>query len=124
MSFISCGWPLLLMSRDYADRFNAWARVPADRLEAMDAAAEVHAEEDQAPTMQQYLYLIAIVIGVTWASTAVAPAIAGWIASVSSGLGTVFSVTTTRILLVTTVALLLSRHERRHCRTPQLWVRR
>jgi len=100
--------PLLLMSRDYADRFNAWARVPADRLEAMDAAAEVHAEDDHPPTMQQYLYLIAIVVGVTWASAAVAPAIAAWIASASSGLGTVFSVTTTRILLVTTLALLLS----------------
>ena len=31
--------PLLLMSRDFADRFNKWARVPAERLEAMDAAA-------------------------------------------------------------------------------------
>lgn len=100
--------PLLLMSRDYADRFNAWARVPADRLEAMDAAAEVHAEDDHPPTMPQYLYLIAIVVGVTWASTAVAPAIAGWIESVSPRLATVFSVTTTRILLVTTLALLLS----------------
>ncbi|MDH3337326.1 MAG: DUF819 family protein [Gammaproteobacteria bacterium] len=100
--------PLLLMSRDFADRFNAWARVPEDRLEAMDAAAEIHVEDDHAPTMRQYLFLIAIVIGVTWVSTAVAPGIAEWIASVSSGLGTVFSVTTTRILLVTTLALLLS----------------
>ncbi len=100
--------PLLLMSRDFADRFNAWARVPEDRLEAMDAAAEIHVEDDHAPTMPQYLFLIAIVIGVTWVSTAAAPGIAEWIASVSSGLGTVFSVTTTRILLVTTLALLLS----------------
>jgi len=100
--------PLLLMSRDFADRFNAWARVPKDRLEAMDAAAEIHVEDDHAPTMPQYLFLIAIVIGVTWVSTAAAPGIAEWIASVSSGLGTVFSVTTTRILLVTTLALLLS----------------
>jgi len=100
--------PLLLLSRDFADRFNTWARVPADRLEAMDAAAEIHVEEDRAPTMPQYLFLIAIVIGVTWVATAVAPGIAEWIAAQSAGLGTVFGATTIRILLVTTLALLLS----------------
>ena len=100
--------PLLLMSRDFADRFNAWARVPEDRLAAMDAAAEVHVEDDHPPTMPQYLYLLAIVVGVTWVSTAIAPSIAGWIAATSPGLATVFSETTTRILLVTTLALLLS----------------
>ncbi len=100
--------PLLLMSRDFAARFNAWARVPEDRLAAMDAAAEMHVEDDHPPTMQQYLYLLAIVVGVTWVSSAVAPSIAAWIATTSPGLGTVFSGTTTRILLVTTLALLLS----------------
>jgi len=100
--------PLLLMSRDFADRFNKWARVPAERLASMDAAAEVHVEDDHAPTMPQYLFLIAIVIGVTWAGTALAPGISEWIASASSGLGTVFGETTTRILLVTTLALILS----------------
>ncbi len=100
--------PLLLMSRDFADRFNKWARVPEDRIMAMDAAAEVHVEEDHAPTMPQYLFLVAIVIGVTWTGTALAPGISEWIGSVSSGLGTVFGVTTTRILLVTTLALILS----------------
>ncbi len=100
--------PLLLLSRDFADRFNKWARVPEERMIAMDTAAEMHVEEDQAPTMPQYLFLVAIVIGVTWVSTAVAPGIAEWIASVGPGLGAVFGVTTTRILLVTTLALMLS----------------
>jgi uncharacterized membrane protein len=100
--------PLLLMSRDFADRFNKWARVPADRLAAMDAAADLHVEDDEAPTMPQYLFLIAIAIGVTWISTALAPGIANWIASASAGAASVFSVTTVRILLVTTIALLLS----------------
>ncbi len=100
--------PLLLMSRDFADRFNAWARVPADRLTSMDAAADVHVDEDHPPTMPQYLFLAAIVIGVTWAATALAPGIADGIAAVNPALGTVFSETTTRILLVTTIALLLS----------------
>jgi uncharacterized membrane protein len=100
--------PLLLMSRDFAEKFNRWARVPADRLEAMDAAAKLHAEEDAAPTMPQYLFLAAVVFGVTAIGHALAPGIAGWIAAVSPGLAGVFSETTTRILLVTTLALLLS----------------
>ena len=100
--------PLLLMSRDYAEKFNAWARVPAERLAAMDAAAELHVEDDHAPTMPQYLYLAAVVIGVTAIGHALAPPIAGWIAETSSTLAGIFSETTTRILLVTTIALLLS----------------
>ncbi len=100
--------PLLLMSRDFADRFNAWARVPPDRIAAMDAAAELHFEEDQAPTMPQYLFLAAVVIGVTWISKALAPGISLWIASGIPSIEAVFSETTTRILLVTTIALLLS----------------
>jgi uncharacterized membrane protein len=100
--------PLLLMSRDFADKFNKWARVPADRLEAMDAAADLHVDENEAPTMPQYLYLAAVVFGVTALGHALAPGAADWIASTSPTLAGVFSETTTRILLVTTVALVLS----------------
>ena len=100
--------PLLLMSRDFADKFNAWARVPAERLAAMDAAAEMHVEDDHAPTMPQYLYLAAVVIGVTALGHGLAPPIAAWIADTSTTLANIFSETTTRILLVTTIALALS----------------
>ena len=100
--------PLLLMSRDYADKFNKWARVPADRLSAMDAAADMHAEDDEAPTMAQYLYLAAVVFGVAALGHALAPGLADWIAVSSPRLAGVFSETTTRILLVTTIALILS----------------
>ena len=99
--------PLLLMSRDYADKFNRWARVPAERLAAMDAAAEVHAEEDHAPTMQQYLFLT-VVLGVAAIGHALAPGIANWIRESLPALSGVFAETTVRILLVTTIALLLS----------------
>ena len=99
--------PLLLMSRDYADKFNRWARVPAERLAAMDAAAEVHAEEDHAPTMQQYLFLTAV-LGVAAIGHALAPGIANWIRESLPALSGVFAETTVRILLVTTIALLLS----------------
>ena len=100
--------PILLMSRDFADRFNKWARVPAERLTMMDAAAEIHAEEDHAPTMPQYLFLLTVVILVTWAGNALAPGISEAIASAAPELAKVFGVTTTRILLVTTITLVLS----------------
>lgn len=100
--------PLLLMSRDYADKFNRWARVPEDRIRSMDLAAEAHVEADRAPTMPQYLFIGAIAIGVTWIATAIAPNIAQWLAGVNSSFETAFSATTVRILLVTTIALLLS----------------
>lgn len=100
--------PLLLLSRDFADRFNRWARVPADRLAAMDAAAEVHAEDETPPTMPQYLFIFAVATGVTWVATAVAPGITESIQDSAPSLTAVFSETTVRILLVTTVALLLS----------------
>lgn len=100
--------PLLLTSRDFAERFNRWARVPAERLEAMDTAAELHVEDDKAPTMPQYLFLIAIVVGVTWIGTSVAPGLSAWISSAAPPLADVFGVSTVRILLVTTLALILS----------------
>lgn len=100
--------PILLLSRDVADRFNRWARVPEGRIESMEAAAEVHVEEDHAPSMPQYLYLFAVVIGVTWLGASLAPAVAGWLGGLSTTVEAMFSETTVRILLVTTIALLLS----------------
>ncbi len=78
--------PLLLMSRDFADKFNKWARVPEDRLAAMDAAAEMHVEENHAPTMQQYLYLAAVVFSVAAIGYSLAPPIADWIAETAPSL--------------------------------------
>lgn len=100
--------PLLLTSRDFADRFNRWARVPEDRIASMEAAAELHVEEDTAPTMPQYLFLFAVVVGVTWIGRSLAPGIAEWLAGSMPALKALFSETTLRILLVTTIALILS----------------
>lgn len=101
--------PLLLVSRDYAEQFNRWARVPADRIKAMDAAAEMHVDDDVAPTMPQYLYLAALVIGITWFGNTVSPVISDWIVSnVPDKLAPAFGTTTIRVLLITTLALLLS----------------
>ena len=100
--------PMLLMSRDFADRFNKWARVPEDRIAMMDEAAELHFEEDKAPTMPQYLFLFAVVIGVVWSARALAPGISEWAISTMPAAKNLFSETTVRILLVTTIALVLS----------------
>lgn len=100
--------PILLMSRDFAERFNQWARVPADRLQAMDREAALHVEEDQAPEMRQYLYLAAVVFTVSAVGHGLAPIIASNIADASAGLAAVFSESTVRILLITTIALVLS----------------
>lgn len=100
--------PILLMSKNFADQFNRWARVPEDRLRNMEAAAELHIEEDKAPKMTQYLYLFAIVATVTWIGHAWAPGISNAIAGAVPALEPVFGQTTVRILLITTIALLLS----------------
>ena len=57
--------------------------------------------------MQQYLYLAAIAIGVTWLASAAAPLITATFPA-GSTLSAMFSESTVRILLVTTIALLLS----------------
>ncbi len=100
--------PMLLLSRDFADKFNKWARVPEDRIAMMDAAAELHYEEDQERTMPQYLFLFAVVIDVTWIGRSLAPEISGWVNSSLPAAENLFSETTVRILLVTTMALVLS----------------
>ena len=100
--------PILLMSRNFADRFNAWARVPAERLAAMEEAAEIHVDEEHPPTMPEYVFLAAVVMVVSWIGISLAPPISQWIGENSEALAPVFGESTTRILLVTTLALLLS----------------
>jgi uncharacterized membrane protein len=100
--------PILLGSRNFAEQFNRWARVPEDRILSMERAAELHIEEDRAPTMTEYLYLAAVVATVTWIGHAAAPGLAGAIGSNVPALEPVFGETTVRILLITTIALALS----------------
>jgi uncharacterized membrane protein len=100
--------PILLGSKNFADRFNAWARVPEDRLRMMESAALLMAEEERAPAMRDYLYLAAIAIGVTWISTSLASVFFDAMVSVAPGMEIVLSESTWRILLITTIALALS----------------
>jgi len=49
--------PILLGSRGFADKFNAWARVPEDRVAKMEEAAVAMGVKDHPPTMRDYLNL-------------------------------------------------------------------
>ena len=100
--------PLLLASRNFADRFNAWAKVPEDRMRLMDAASEAVIEEERAPVMRDYIYLTAIAIGVTWVASSLASIFFSAMMASYPSLETLLSESTWRILLITTIALALS----------------
>ncbi|MDT8439775.1 MAG: DUF819 family protein [Wenzhouxiangellaceae bacterium] len=96
--------PLLLGSRAFADRFNRWAGVSHDRIERMEQAALAITDREAAPSMTEILYLTLLALATTAASV--------WLAArlpeVTMGGQPVVSESTWVILLVTTIALLLS----------------
>jgi uncharacterized membrane protein len=96
--------PLLLGSRAFAEKFNRWMRVPADRLALMDEAAAAHDDTEHAPTMIQLLYLALVALGFTWISLELSDVLP----PVVVGGATVISASTWLILLVTTLALVAS----------------
>ncbi len=100
--------PLLLASKNFADRFNAWAKVPQDRIRMMESAAALVEKEEETPAMRDYLYLAAIAIGVTWVSSTLASVIYEALADPSSTGPAIMTESTWRILLITTISLSLS----------------
>ena len=100
--------PILLASRNFADHFNAWAKVPEDRIRMMDSAAALVIEEEKAPQMRDYVYLAAVAIGVTWIAAALARIFFDAMMGIAPDLQVVLSESTWRILLITTIALSLS----------------
>jgi uncharacterized membrane protein len=100
--------PILLASKNFADKFNKWTRVPEGRLRMMDVAAAVNLEERQVPEMRDYLYLAAVAVGVTWVSTLLAAKIFSATQAGFPGLQNILNESTWRILLLTTISLILS----------------
>lgn len=96
--------PILLGSREFAARFNRWAKVDPGRIEAMDKAAIASQTTDKAPSMRQILYLAIISLTVTWVSVVLGEALP----VVYAGGEAVITSSTWVILLVTSIALLLS----------------
>src|SRR5690606_17568993 len=100
--------PILLASKNVAEQFNRWTGVSDDRLRMMDSAAAVNLEDERVPEMRDYLYLAAVAIGVTWLSTRLAAAIFPAMQARFPGLQVILSESTWRILLLTTISLVLS----------------
>ncbi|HSD68214.1 MAG TPA: DUF819 family protein [Woeseiaceae bacterium] len=100
--------PILLASRNFAAQFNRWAKVPEHRLRMMDAAANLVLEKERAPEMKDYVYLAAVAIAVTWISGLLAAILFNGMMRTAPGLEVVLSESTWRILLITTISLLLS----------------
>lgn len=100
--------PILLASKNFADRFNTWAKVPEDRIRMMDSAAALVSDREEAPQMRDYLYLAAIAVGVTWIAAVLATVLFDAMIGIAPNLQLVLSESTWRILLITTIALSLS----------------
>jgi uncharacterized membrane protein len=100
--------PILLASRNVAERFNKWTRVPEGRLKMMDSAAAVSLGAERTPEMRDYLYLAAVAIGVTWIATLLASEIFTVMQTRYPPLETILNESTWRILLLTTMSLILS----------------
>jgi uncharacterized membrane protein len=100
--------PILLASKNVAEQFNRWTGVADDRLRMMDSAAAVNLEDARVPEMRDYLYLAAVAIGVTWLSTLMASMIFPAMQASFPGLQVILSESTWRILLLTTISLVLS----------------
>ncbi len=100
--------PILLASKNFAEQFNRWAKVPEDRLRMMDRASAQVLEQERNPEMRDFIYLGAIAIGVTWISNQLAGALFAWTESALPALTGMLTESTWRILLITTIALSLS----------------
>ncbi|MGD2114992.1 MAG: DUF819 family protein [Acidobacteriota bacterium] len=98
---IYVGWlPLLLASKGFADRFNAWTGVSEERLQRMEEAAAAEATEEKPPATHHVLSLGFLAFAVTWLAARLAPML--------PEVGQVLSTGTWEILLVTTLGIALS----------------
>jgi len=96
--------PILLGSKAFADRFNRWMKVPADRIELMEQAAGKFDTSEDAPSMIGFLYLGLLAIGFT----AIALSLSKILPPVVIAGTTAITAGTWLILLVTTFALIAS----------------
>ena len=92
--------PIMLASRNFADRFARFTGASSERLDQLDQAAKSLSAEKQPPVYQDYLYLLFIAFSVVWLATHFAPQL--------PVAPPYLSVSTWRILLVTTAGIGLS----------------
>ncbi len=93
--------PILLSSRAFARRFNRWAKVDPQRLEVVESqAVGLPLASERVPTMEDVIYLTALVGGVVWVASSLAEAL--------PQIEPVLSTGTWRTLLLTTFSIALS----------------
>ena len=92
--------PLLLLSKQFAERFNRWTGVAADRLEKMEAAAAAETVDDAPPEMRHYVYLAMLAVSAT--------AFAGWLSPRLPEVGVVLTTSTWNVLVLTAIGILAS----------------
>ncbi|MBT8077666.1 MAG: DUF819 family protein [Gammaproteobacteria bacterium] len=100
--------PILLASKNFADRFNRWTGVDEGRLQTMDSASAAVIQEERVPEMRDYIFLAAIAIGVTWIGSSLAAMLFEWTQTSLPALQGMLTQSTWRVLLITTIALSLS----------------
>ncbi len=102
---IYIGWlPLLLVSKNFGDKFNRWTGVSDDHIARMESAAAAEVKQRQVPGFRDFLNLGAIALAVTW----FAGLLAGRLPEIEAGGETVISTATWVVLLVTTLGIALS----------------
>ena len=102
---IYIGWlPLLLVSKNFADRFNRWTGVSKDHVANMELAAAAEVKDSRPAGFRDYLNLGAIALTVTWFAGSVAKILP----EIEAGGETVISTATWVVLLVTTFGIALS----------------
>lgn len=92
--------PIMLQSKSLARSFHRFTGVTESDLTRLKSAADKLVVDKGKPVMRHLLYLFAIGLGVTWA--------ADGISSIIPELPPVFSSSTYKILIVTTIGLMLS----------------
>lgn len=94
--------PILLGSKAFADRFNRWTGVDENRVAKMEEAAKLESEaSEEVPLAMRHLLYLGF-IGIS------AAALAQWIAPSLPVVEPILSTSTWRILLVTTLGIVLS----------------
>ncbi|MCP4203725.1 MAG: DUF819 family protein [bacterium] len=102
---IYIGWlPLLLVSKNFADKFNRWTGVSDEHVARMESAAAAEVKAPKVAGFRDYLNLGAIALAVTW----LAGAAAGRLPEIEAGGEVVISTATWVVLLVTTLGIALS----------------
>ncbi len=92
--------PIMLSSKKMAGWFARFTKVSADRVKKMELAAADLERDDRVPTVQDYLFFLAIALGATW--------LGNWTASVLPVVEPYVNEGAWRILCITTIGITLS----------------